>query len=148
MPIITGEIVRDGAIIDVLIGVSGNRQSRLLSVGFRVPATIPVRAVIDTGSHLTGLMPSVFRALEIQPFRYLPIRTPSTKPDSPHWCDQYDVSLTLVSGEVLKYLPSVHAIASEDFDEEEGVQALIGRDVLDLCVFSYYGPHQKFSLAF
>jgi hypothetical protein len=38
---------------------------------------------------------------------------------------------------------------SSDFDEEDGaVQALIGRDILNRCVFNYYGPHQEFSLAF
>jgi hypothetical protein len=43
MAIVTGEITRHGAIIDVLVGVSRNRQARLESVGHPVPAKVAVR---------------------------------------------------------------------------------------------------------
>jgi len=43
---------------------------------------------------------------------------------------------------------TVHAIASEDFAPGEEVEAIIGRDTLDRCVFCYHGPHGTFELAF
>ena len=39
MPIVTGEITQDGAIISVLVGVSRSRHQRLLKVGLPVPET-------------------------------------------------------------------------------------------------------------
>ncbi len=148
MPIVTGQITRAGAVIDLLVGVSQNRQRRLESMSCEVPATIPVRAVIDTGSFITGFMPAIFDSLAITPFDTTLVVTPSTEPDKPFECGLYDVSITLVSGTTLEYLPSVHVIASADFHQKEEIQGLIGRDILDRCVFSYYGPSKMFSLAF
>jgi hypothetical protein len=73
--------------------------------------------------------------------------TSSTIPGAPHWTDFFDVSLSLVAGMGLSTLPSVHAIVSADFAPQDQAQGLIGRDVLGLCVFNYFGPHQAFSLA-
>jgi hypothetical protein len=148
MSLITGDITPDGAVIAIRIGVSANRKKRLNSVNLPVPPEISLRAVIDTGSFVIGLIPSVFQSLEIKHFRTIPVRTPSTTPGEPHQAKQYNISLSLVSANVTKYLPSVHAIASDDFDKDEGIQALIGRDVLDHCNFSYYGPDRSFALGF
>jgi len=132
----------------VLVGVSDSRRAVLEKNGLAVPAPVPVRAQIDTGSHVTGFMPSVFKQLRIERFDVIPLRTPSTKPNEPHLADRYHVSLALVSGLAKKHLPSVFAIASDDFVEEEEVQAIIGRDVLRHCVFQYFGPHGTFELGF
>ncbi len=148
MPLITGEITQDGAVIDVLVGVSFNRQRVLVGAGLPVPPKLAVRAMVDTGSFASAFMPIVFKSLEIQPFRTIPLRTPSTRPGDPWSTDQYDVGITLVSGMTQVPCDSVHVICSEDFDPEEGVHALIGRDVLARCVFSYFGHDQKFRLDF
>ncbi len=148
MPLISGAITEHGAVVGVPVGVSKNRAARLQSVGFPLPARIQIRAELDTGSFVTGLPPSVFAQLGIQPFAQIPVRTPSTRPDQPHICEQYDVSLTLVSGGGSLYIPSVHVIASDDFVPEEEVHGIIGRDVLNRCNFLYLGPERKFNLAF
>ena len=62
--------------------------------------------------------------------------------------DEFDVSLILVSGSSQMVLPSVRVVTGEDFDEAELVQGLIGRDVLDHCLFTYYGPQKHFVLVF
>jgi hypothetical protein len=104
MPVINGLLSSEGALIDVLVGVSENQCALLQKYHFPVPARIPVRA-------------------------------------------QIDVSLLLVSGMQTTLLPSIHTIVSDDFSPQDEAQALIGRDVLDLCVFNYFGPHKAFSLA-
>jgi hypothetical protein len=147
MPVISGPITQDGAVISILVGVSEARRRLLLGDGKQVPPSTPVLAIIDTGSFATGFRPQLLHALGIEPFDRIPILTPSTRPDAPHFCDRYDVSLTLVAGTTQKHLRSVFAIASQDFGEH-GIQALIGRDVLRHCVFSYFGPHQSFELSF
>jgi hypothetical protein len=45
-------------------------------------------------------------------------------------------------------VPTLQVIASDDFQPDEEVQGIIGRDVLDHCVFQYLGPEQKFTLSF
>src|SRR5216684_4525760 len=104
MPLITGDITQDGAVIAILIGVSANRKKRLICVNLPVPPRISLRAVIDTGSFVTGVIPSVFYSLEIEHFRTIPVRTPSTTPGEPHQAKQFDISLSLVSANVIKYL--------------------------------------------
>ena len=152
MPLISGSITWGGALVAVRVGVSRNRKKLLEKLGMPVPDGISISAQLDTGSFATGFQPSVFRALGIEPFRKLKIRTPSTKPGAPHDCDQFDVSVTFYSGMDPIVIPSVHAIASDDFDdpndeEGDGVQAILGRDIWNLCKLGYFGPEQTFDLA-
>ena len=148
MSIISGTIDQDGAAVDVLVGVSRLRRARLVSVGHSVPLEVPLRVQIDTGSCVTAFLPSVFLSLGIQHFRTIPIRTPSTRPKEAWEAKQYDVSVTLVSGMNRTTLPHVYAIASDDFDPDENIQGIIGRDILAICSFEYHGQHRNFRLFF
>jgi hypothetical protein len=148
MPIITGDITNDGAIIVVQVGVSHRKQALLEKAGFKVPPAETARAQLDTGAAMSGFMSRVFSALDLRPFTQRPVRTPSTTPDNPHMCDWYDVSVTLVSGMTRHVLPSVLVIASDDFGQDEEVQAIIGRDILNRCNLQYWGPTRKFQLSF
>src|SRR5262249_22247401 len=99
--------------------------------------------------HLNSVQVFVPKTLEVGPFGSILLRTPSTKRGEPCEADQFDVSVTLMSGETSFSFPSVHAIASDDFDPaEEGVQAIIGRDILNRCVLHYNGPERRFQLEF
>jgi hypothetical protein len=145
MSLVSGKIdPRDGAAIDVLVGVSKNRKARLLAVSLPVPSRVALRLQLDTGSSLTAFPSHVFQSLGITRFRTVPVSTPSTLPGKPHIADQYDVSLALVSGLNRYVIESIHAIAAEDFHPSVGVQGIIGRDVLQRCVFQYFGPHNRF----
>jgi len=149
MSIVTGPITPDGALIDVLVGVSGARQKLLERKGFMVPKKIPVRAVIDTGSYATAFMPKVFKALDLTPLGTVKVRTPSTTPGEPHITDEFDVNVTLVSGLDEVVALRVRAIVSDDFDNwTDAPQALFGRDVLSKCAFAYYGLAGEWTLAF
>lgn len=148
MPVITGELAWHGAIIPILVGVSQVRRARLKGLGLVVPDPVSVFAQIDTGSHVTAVMPHCLQRLQIQPFSTMQFRTASTTREKPHECLVYDVGITVVSGNARWELPSVHVIQCDDFNPDEEVQALIGRDLLKQCVFSYHGPHDTFSLAF
>jgi hypothetical protein len=148
MPLITGTIDnRDGAAVGAFIGVSRSRESALRRVGHPVPELVRVRLQLDTGSALTGFLPFVFQKLGIGPFRTVAVGTPSTTPDCPHIANQYDVVLHLVSGTDLTRIDHVHAIDPQDFHPTEGVQGIIGRDVLCRCHFTFYGPDRQFRLA-
>ncbi|HVS36164.1 MAG TPA: hypothetical protein VMS17_11335 [Gemmataceae bacterium] len=147
MPSIAGFIDWDGAIVAVRVGVSQNRRERLKSVGFTIPAEIPLRLQLDTGSHLTGFPRTVFKALEITPFDEIPISTPSTKPGEACKAFLFDVSLTLAAPDGhTRTFASVHAIASDDFNAN--VNSILGRNVLDECDFFWRGPDKTFYLEF
>jgi hypothetical protein len=149
MPLISGEITREGAVIPVLVGVSRNRQKVLERNRLPVPEKIPVLAQIDTGSDISAFMPEVFEALDIRRIDEVPVRTPSTDPEELYKADLHDVSITLVSGTTQYYLPSLQVIVTKDFeDNPDSAKALLGRDVLDRCVFEYAGPHKRFTLSF
>ncbi len=148
MPILNGQIVRAGAIIDVFVGVSRKRERLLQKHGFPIPQPIGVRALIDTGADVSGAAPQLFTALDLTPIDRIDVYTPSTKEDAPHQCDLYDVALFLVAGGQTHRLPDSRIVAADCWHADEGIQALIGRDILDRCYFQYHGLSRKFTLSF
>lgn len=73
------------------------------------------------------------------------IHTPSTG-DRPHACNQYDVCLVLVHPERQVEFGEMPVIDSSL--QIQGIQALIGRDVLSHCLFVYDGKDDRFIFAF
>jgi len=74
------------------------------------------------------------------------ISTPSTGQDG-HDCNQFDVSLIfqLAGG----YSYTVYAVPVIEADlSVQGIQGLLGRDVLARCVFVYDGGAESISLSF
>jgi len=90
----------------------------------------------------------VFTALDITPIAKTLILTPSTPPHAPHECDLYHVSLSLVADGSAHAFPESRGMAADCWLEGEGIEALIGRDILDRCFFQYIGLERKFTLAF
>lgn len=148
MPIITGPIARQGAVIDVLVGVPDELRRSLQSAGSPVPAAIPVRAVIDTGAGVTGFSPRVFRSLGLAAVGNIAISTPSTPVASPYSAPGHEVSLGFVASGAVHDFGEAFVIEADCFHPAEGIDGLIGRDVLDHCSFEYWGPSRAFQFAF
>jgi hypothetical protein len=148
MPYLTGPIVPAGAVIDVLVGVSRPRRILLEKHNFAIPQSVHVRALIDTGASVSGFAPRVFTALDVTPVAKTFVLTPSTPPNAPHECDLYHVSLSLVADGSAHQFPDSQVIAADCWLAGEGIEALIGRDILDRCFFQYVGLERKFTLAF
>ena len=90
----------------------------------------------------------VFQALQLQPTGSTPVLTPSTGV-TPVDADTYDVAILIPgpqgqSGIAIQNMP---VVASELF-AAQGFHALIGRDILRQCVFSYNGAINQFTLAY
>jgi hypothetical protein len=146
MPHLTLPISPGGPLIDILVGVSVPRQEALLNAGLPVPPPLPVRALIDTGASCSSIDPSILTALEVTSTGSVPVFTPSTKPGHPHIACEFDVSILLSHPKLDWQYQAVRVIESEL--AHQGFTALIGRDILKECLFSYDGPTDLFTLAF
>ncbi len=150
MAIITGKITDEGPIIDVMVQVGGEREEKLRRVlgPDCVPQPVHIRALIDTGSSVVGFHKSVFESLGLTPLTFIEVKTPSTLPDEPFVTPVYEVRVTFVSGTTPYTFPHVHAIRTLEFDPNDSglLRGLIGRDILNQCVFNYFGPDQIFQL--
>jgi hypothetical protein len=147
MSYVTGSLIQGWAIVDVLVGVSGPRRSLLQKHKFPIPAAVHMRALIDTGASISGFSSRVFQELSITPVSKLDVLTPSTPPNSPHICDVYDVSLSLVANESPRAFPDARVMVADCWLPNEGIEALLGMDILKFCFFQLMGPEGRFMLA-
>jgi hypothetical protein len=150
MPHFTLQLLPEGAIITALVGVSSARAQALKETGQESPKMFRARALIDTGASCTCVDPSILKdALKLSPTGNTSINTPSTG-NSPATADQYDIGLIIPAANVDEaplYVGTLPVICSE-FLQSQGFHALIGRDVLATCIFSYNGETKLFTLAY
>jgi predicted aspartyl protease len=145
MPHLTLQIASGGPLVDIQVGVSEEREDALLKAGLPVPNPVQIRALIDTGASCTCIDPSALQSLGLTPTGSTPIHTPSTGGTAQN-ADQYDVSVILLHPNLQLTIPTVAIIEAEL--SIQGIQALIGRDVLQGCLLIYDGQAGIFTLAF
>lgn len=145
MPHLTLQMSPGGPILDFLVGVSVPREDALRRHPLKIAQPVQVRGLIDTGASATCVDPDCLARLDITPTGRIPIHTPSTG-STPHTTDQYDVSLILLHPDLHLQLQVLPVISSSL--GLQGIQALIGRDVLAQCLFVFDGTARIFSLAF
>jgi hypothetical protein len=148
MPHFSLQIESGGPILQALVSVSQPRAAALAAAGQPVPRAIPIRALVDTGASCTCVDPSVLTGLSLTPTGKVSLTTPSTGA-TPHDADQYDIGLIIPAATgtpplVLQTIPAV----SSYLIAAQGFHALIGRDILDRCLFVYNGDVRLFTLAF
>jgi len=145
MPHVSLKINGDGPLIKCHIGVSHPRRDALLAAGQNVPPPVQITALIDTGASSSSIDPSILRQLNLPLKGQVPIHTPSTDVNSPHIANLYDVSITFSHRLGTSSVTALEVI--ESCLDHQGIQALIGRDVLAYCLFTYDGVAQNFCLA-
>jgi len=151
VPHFTLQMSADGPVLNAYVGVSLARFSALTDDGQEPPQPILIRALIDTGASCTCIEPSVLETLQLTPKGQVPTYTPSTGA-SPHQCDQYDISL-FIPGATTAITPFnrpnlLVIAATKDSLHPQGIQGLIGRDVLEHCLLQYNGTMGTFTLAY
>lgn len=138
-----------GPVIDIMVGPSQARAHALSQAGQPVPVPVSVRALIDTGASCTCIDPAALSTLGLSPRGVTPVFTPSTG-SIPHLANTYDVSIVIPCGTMIPLsLPNVPI--TESALSNQGIHALLGRDVLSRCIFIYNiynGQTQILSLAF
>jgi hypothetical protein len=145
MPTVSLQVAPGGPLIDIMVGVSQSRAQTLQAAGQPVPNAVPVRGLVDTGASCTCIDPSVFQTLGLTPRGVTQMLTPSTGQQF-HQAPTYDVSLILTHPAISLTFPNVSV--AESHLSIQGIQALIGRDILNSCLLVYDGQRGIFILAF
>lgn len=134
-----------GPLIDISVRVTSARADALKAAQKPVPPAVHLRALVDTGASCCVLDPSVIDQLELSPTGQSSVHTPSTG-ENAHQCFTYDVYLSLIHPELKRNFQSIPVMQLEL--KAQGIDALIGRDVLSECLMVYDGSEETFSLAF
>jgi hypothetical protein len=135
-----------GPVLDVHVGVSSPRRRMLEAASLAVPPNQPCRLLIDTGASCTCVDKWVIQSLALTPSGSTEVHTPSTGAGNPHSCNQYDVSLIIPHSELSRIFHAIPVIESEF--SHQGIDGLLGRDVLNRCLFIYNGELGVYTLAF
>jgi hypothetical protein len=146
MPILTASLSPEGPVISVLVGVSVPRFSALQRAGQQPPAARPARLLIDTGASISAIDSQLIQALAVPPSGSIQIHTPSTGA-TPHTCNTFDVAIALpLPGQQIWWLATSLAVTESSFSAQ-GIDGLIGRDILSNCVVAFNGPAGHVTLA-
>jgi predicted aspartyl protease len=141
MPAFTGRITdlrARGPLAQISLAVSGAAETALRAAGDAVPPPVQLTALIDTGAATTAIRQGVAQQLGLLPVGVRPISTPSsTRADMPIYAIR--VVLNTVVFEVTAIEATGLAV--------QGIDALLGRDVLAQAVFVYIGYANEFTIA-
>ena len=114
--------------------------------GLPVPPYVTGNFLIDTGASCTCVDPDLVAPLSLAIIGTVAIQTPSTAGTS-HACNQYDASLFIPNGNngghFVDAIPLIETVLSS-----QGIDGLIGRDVIDRCTLVYNGTLGIVTLAY
>ncbi len=144
MPHVSAMIGSDGPVIDLAVAVGASWQRRLSAQGSAAPAPPIIRALIDTGSDLSVVHPQVLVQLGIQPTGSIRIRRPGAGSGF-RLAALYEVQLSIGGLSHGTHWIPAHVVAASP--STPTVVALLGRDLLEHCMFFYNGPRGDLALA-
>jgi hypothetical protein len=146
MPVLTGALIPEGALVNVLVGPSHSTVQGLRTTLRPVPPFISTKALLDTGAEMTCFDASLVQALGLPFGGSVPANVPAQGGLS--FSALHDASLTIVhpSGKAGDNLVIRDITVLELALASLGYQVLIGRDVLARCRFLYDGPKNRFRL--
>lgn len=144
----TVQVSPGGPLINAVVRPSKQRSDALKAAGKPVPADVALRALVDTGASSTCVDPSVLTTqLGLSPTGVVPVHTPSSG-QTPHQADQYDIGLIIYGTTTAQFLefPTIPVLSCDL--SQQGIQALLGRDIIGRCVLVYNGALGQFTMAF
>ncbi len=119
----------------------------MTAAGLPIPLPVIVRALIDTGASCTCVDSSVITRLGLAPSGTALMHTPSTAGAAVS-CNQFDVAVGLIMDANEIHVPALIIPVIESSLACQGIQALLGRDILEKGILIYDGRHRSLTLAF
>lgn len=137
-----------GPVITAFIGVSTPREQALKAAGQPVPALVHGQFLVDTGASSTVVDPLILTSLNLVPTGVVGIHTPSTNGAAVS-CNQYDVLVFLPSrgAAIPGCIINTHPIIESSL-KSQGIDGLIGRDLLDQWTVFYNGPGKVLTISY
>ena len=132
-------LVMRGPIIQVTITIEANAGKGLLAQGKQLPSPKPGLALIDTGAGCTCIDEQVAQELGL-PVIDAGKMTSATHADEP--CNVYPIQFTLPPNLTFNCARTMGAKLAA-----QGIQILIGRDILQRCTLFYNGAVGQFTLS-
>lgn len=149
MPNFTLQIDAAGPIVKATVDVSKGRRDALVAAGLEIPAGRIIRALVDTGASISSIEPEVLNILGLTPTGTIELVTPSTGAGT-HTTNTYDVDFTIAGttpNDSTLVLENLRITSSQLF-LQQGIHALIGRDILSRCILIYNGSIAHFTLSY
>jgi hypothetical protein len=147
VPHLSGQLTPWGPLINVIVSPSAPRVAALTAAGQPVPPGIVAKLVVDTGASLTSVDSSILQQLGLTPRGQTLIHTPSTQ-GNPHAANQYDVAVAIYgTPPTVVYTNSALAVIDGDF-KAQGIDGLLGRDVLAVGRLTYSGDLGWYGISF
>jgi hypothetical protein len=146
MPSITLDLTPQGPMVRVAVMVSTPRRKALEAAGLPIPPPVLVSLLVDTGAFCTCVDSAHLGQLQISPSGIIEIYTPSTGA-TPVKRKQYDVDVALILDNgnhlFIDTLPVVESTFAAN-----GIDGLLGRDVLSGGILIYNGTTDSITVAF
>jgi len=147
VPTINLSFTGGSPIVTAAVQVSRYREDALRTHSKPVPEWVAARLLVDTGASVTCLDPKILAPLGVQPSGVTPIHTPSTEGEA-HSRYQYDVQLHIQGShnQPPLYFPLMSVVGTSF--THQGIDGLLGRDVLAHCLLIYNASLGIFTLSY
>lgn len=140
---LVGVLTERGPMVDIKLMLTSQRVEALKRAGAPYSSPMTVRGLVDTGASGSAVDRHLVTGLALDPRGVTYIHTPSTGSAYVER-NQYDVCMVLGEDQDNPLALNLPVIEAEF--ASQGFLALIGRDVLSLCVLTYNGPAATFTL--
>jgi predicted aspartyl protease len=145
MPHLTLPLTSDGPVVEVLIGVTPSQSRSLTVAGQPVPGPVTARGLIDTGASVTCIDSQLVRTLGLQPSGSTLLMLPVPSGGAQQY-QEFEISLILLHARLNYSIGTLTVVAAPL--TAQGIEVLLGRDVLKSCLLVYDGEAASFTLAF
>jgi hypothetical protein len=146
---ISGRIERQGAFAYATVMATSFQVAALKAQGLAYPAPQQIAALIDTGASSSVLDTSVISSFALTLTGQTLIHTPSTGSQYESR-NQYAASISLIDPTLdpRQGIEVYNIAVIESHLASEGFLAIIGRDILSRCIFTFDGPAKIYRLEF
>jgi hypothetical protein len=144
MPHFTLTVTPDGLALAVMVGLTGQATSDLLSMGQPLPRPVLLQGIIDTASDLTVVSASVLSQLNLAPRAQHKTRSVAGS----HPVRLFEVSLSIPPAGTLRasLLVLDQLLVMEWVSPPPNIAVLVGLDVLPHLWMFLDGPRKEFTI--